>query len=472
MELRDYLRIMRRRWRIIVACLLTAVAVAALVTFTMTPIYASSARLFVSTTPSDTGEAYQGSLFASQRVTSYADLVDGREMLTRVIDELDLEIQPDELAEKIDATVVPETVILEITAEDPDPATAQALAQTSAEELVTFVDDLETPPGQTQAPIKASVVDSAPRPESPVSPQPIRNLGLAAVLGLLLGLGLAVLREMLDTSVKSAEDVLVSADAPVMGHITFDSSAVKTPLITSLGSHAPRVESSRILRTNMQFVDVDHNSKAFVVSSSVPREGKTTTATNLAIALAQAGQKVLLMDGDLRRPQVASILGIEPAVGLTTVLVGSMPLADAVQKHSVPNLWVLTSGATPPNPSELIQSHAMAEVLTQARQDYDIIVIDAPPLLPVTDAALLARQADGALLVVRHGSTTRDQLAMAAERLGAVEAKTLGAVLNMVPTKGAGGYGYGYSYGYGYAPEPAESGRRKRLKPEEGPAGG
>ena len=173
-----------------------------------------------------------------------------------------------------------------------------------------------------------------------------------------------------------------------------------------------------MLRTNLQFVDVDKDSKVFVVTSSLPAEGKTTTATNMAITLAQAGQRVLLIEADLRRPKVAENLRLETAVGLTTVLVGKIGLEDAIQEYAaVPNLSVLTSGAIPPNPAELLQSQAMAEVLVQLRKTFDVVIVDAPPLLPVTDAALLTAQSDGALLVVRHGKTTKEQVKHSMERL-------------------------------------------------------
>lgn len=459
MELRDYLRIMRRRWKLIVSCVVVAVGVAAAVTFNMTPQYAATASLFVSTTPTSSTEAYQGSLFSAQRITSYADLANGQELSRRVIERLDLDMAPATLAEKIEATVVPETVNMDVTVTDPSPRTARVLAQTVATELTAFVDDLETPPGRANAPIKLSIVDAASRPTSPVSPQPMRNLALAAVLGLLLGLGLAVLREMLDTSIKSADDIESATDAPLMAGFNYDAVAVSRPLITGLDSHAPRLEAFRVLRTNMQFVDVDKDSKVFAVSSSVPGEGKTTTATNLAITLAQAGQRVLMVDGDMRRPQVARTFGLESIVGLTTVLIGSIDLEDAIQDGPVDTLSVLTSGAIPPNPSELLQSQSMRDLLERAKKEYDVIVIDTPPLLPVTDAALIAAQADGALVVVRHGSTTRDQLRHSIERLEAVDARALGVVLNMMPSRRGGRDTYGYGYGYGYAPE---SGRKRR----------
>jgi len=463
-DLRDYLRTIRRRWRLIAACLFVAVATAGVFTLRATPQYASTVQLFVSTPQSDSSAAYQGGLFSEQRVTSYADLVGGEEIAQRVVERLDLEQDAASLSEQVSAEVVPETVLLNVTVTDPVPERAQALATAFAEEFTSFIEELETPPGQAQAPIKASIVDAADVPLEPVTPQPLRNLGLATTLGLLLGAGAAVLRETLDMSIRTPEDLSSATEAPLMGSISFDPRAAKQPLVTSLDSHSPRLEAFRVLRTNLQFVDVDRPSKVFVLTSSVPGEGKTTTACNLAITLAQAGQRVALLEGDLRRPKVSEYLRLESVVGVTTVLVGRVTLADAIQDWGDDALSVLTSGATPPNPSELLQSQAMADLLRQLRQHFDVVLIDAPPLLPVTDAALLASQADGALLIVRHGKTSREQVRGSVERLQAVDARLIGIVLNMAPQRGDGYY-YGYGYGYGYAPV---VGRRKAA--EEVPA--
>uniref|UniRef100_UPI0012F833BE CpsD/CapB family tyrosine-protein kinase n=1 Tax=Nocardioides alkalitolerans TaxID=281714 RepID=UPI0012F833BE len=256
-------------------------------------------------------------------------------------------------------------------------------------------------------------------------------------------------------TIKNAEEVTSVASAPLLGAIAFDGATKTEPLVTSLPSHAPRAEAFRVLRTNLQFVDVDAESKIFVVTSALPSEGKTTTSVNLAITLAQAGQRVLLIEGDLRRPKALEALNIDAAVGVTTVLVGKVSFPDAIQKHSESDLHVLGAGAVPPNPAELLQSRAMADLLSEARSAYDIVIIDAPPLLPVTDAALITAQSDGALLIVRHGKTTRDQLTGAVDRLQQVGGDLVGVVMNMVPTKRGAGYGdgYGYGYGYGYAPQ-------------------
>lgn len=462
MELRDYLSIARRRWLLILGSVAVCLAIAGALTAQATPQYVSSAKLFISTTPSTSSDAYQGGLFSQQRVSSYADMATGVELAQRVVDSLNLGISPTELSSKISASVVPDTVLLKVSVTDPSAAEAQRIDKAVVQQVQSFVAELETPPGADNPILKATVVDPPRLPSAPSTPQPVRNLGLGFVLGLLLGFGLAVVRELMDTSVKSPDDVVELADTPVLSALPFDPDVVRHPLIATLPANAPRAEAFRVFRTNLQFVEVDHKSKAFVITSAVPAEGKTAVAVNVALALAQAGTRTLLVDADLRQPQVATLLGLENTVGLTTLLVGNVGIDDAVQRHAQSGLSVLTSGAKPPNPAELLQSHAMTELTAQLRERYDVIVFDAPPLLPVTDAALIAAETDGAILVIRHGKTTKEQAGGAVERLRAVDTRLLGVVLNMIPQRrGAGSSRYGYGYGYGLderaparAPEP------------------
>ncbi len=363
MELREYARMARRRWKLILGTVIAALALAALITSQVTPQYESTARVFISTIPVNSGDALQGGQYSQERVASYADVVNGVELPQRVIDDLGLKTSAKDLSKRIKADVVPETVVLQITVTDPSPAQAQKIANDAVKQLQGFVAKLETPPGKRVPLLKASVVDPARLPDSPVSPQPLLNYGLALVIGLLLGLGLALLRELMDTSVKRTEDVPALRDVPVLAGLPYDGEVSKKPLISGLPSHAPRAEAFRVLRTNLSFIDVDQPNKAFVVTSSVPGEGKSTTAINAAIAMAGTGQRVLLIDGDLRRPQVAHLLKLEPTVGLTTILVGKGDLEATVQKHGPSGLDVLTSGSVPPNPAELLQSRAMLELL-------------------------------------------------------------------------------------------------------------
>jgi capsular exopolysaccharide synthesis family protein len=406
------------------------------------------------TTSSENQDAYSGGLFSQERVKSYASLLTGEEISRRVAQKLDPGNDPAPLTGTISATAEPETVVLVVSATDTSASRARQIAQATAEVFVDYVAELETPPGKSTAPIKASIVDRATEPGSPISPQPTRNISLALILGLLVGAGLAVLRDTTDTRIKTTQHVNdATGNAPVLGNIHFDKSAAKAPLVVDIDSQSPRAEAFRVLRTNLQFVNVDDDHQLFVVTSAVPGEGKSTTVCNLAITMAAAGQNVLLIEGDLRRPRTAAYLGLENTVGVTTVLVGRVTLDEAVQTV-VPGCVLLATGTPPPNPSELLQSGAMRRLLAEAREEYDVVLIDAPPLLPVTDAAILAAQSDGAILVVHHGSTTTDQVAGAVARLEAVDARLVGTVISMAPSARRDRSGYGSNYTYGYTSEP------------------
>lgn len=418
--------------------------------------YASTSTLFVSTPSSDpaSSNVYQGAQYSQLRVQSYVNMVSGPELAQQVINQLHLKMSAGALSSEISATNQANTVLLNVTVTDHDPDLALRINQAVVAQLIQTITQIETPPGAKVPLIKVTVVDPARFSATPVSPKKTTDITLGIIVGLLLGLGIAVAREVLDNSVKDLRDVHGLADVPVVAALPLDPGVSAQPLISALDKQSPRAEAFRVLRTNLQFLSVDSTSKIYVVSSAVPGEGKSTTVTNLAISLAQAGKSVLLLDGDLRRPRVASLLGLVPSVGLTTALVGELPVAECIQEHVESGLKVLTAGAVPPNPAELLQTKAMLDVLAELRQQFDIVLIDAPPLLPVTDAALLGSEADGVLLVVRHSRTSKDELQGAVHRLEAVDAHLSGVIFNMVPRRGAGGgagYSYSYAYGYGYA---------------------
>jgi capsular exopolysaccharide synthesis family protein len=464
----DYLRVLRRRWRWVAVSLVLGVVTAVAYIGASTPMYASSARLFVSTSAqsSDLTQANQGNSLAIERVQSYADLVGTHSLAERVSAQLGGDPSAETLMKRVSATVVPNTVNLTITAKSPSPTAAREIAQAYAEGLSREVSRIEAPGNDQPSPIRMSVVDDAQVPDHPVSPRKQVDLFLGALLGLLVGVGLAVLRDRLDTTISSTEDLEEVTSTALLGTIHSDGGAVHKPSEKALREASPWAEAFRVLRTNMQFVDVDHDHGVFVVSSSVPAEGKTTTAVNLAITMAMTGQRVVLVECDLRRPRIAERLGLDDGVGTTTVLIGQLSLDQALQTHDSTGLTVLTAGRRPPNPSELLQSNAMQELIRELRGRFDVVLIDAPPLLPVTDAALLAAQSDGLMMVVRHGKTSRDQVHMALRRLEAVDAKCVGMVINMAPTSGRGyGYGFGYTYG-GYEPDVARRGRRKKVSVE------
>jgi capsular exopolysaccharide synthesis family protein len=244
----------------------------------------------------------------------------------------------------------------------------------------------------------------------------------------------------------------------------YDAKAPKRPLIVQDDPRSPRAEAFRTLRTNLQFVDAgDGGSRSFVITSAMESEGKSSTASNLAIALDNAGHKVIVVDADLRRPKLAQYMGLEGAVGLTDLLIGRADIEDAVQQWGRGGLHVLPAGSIPPNPSELLGSAAMQSLIQRLENEFDYVLFDAPPLLPVTDAAVLSKSAGGAILVVAAGKTHRSQLSAAVTTLENVGARLFGFVLTMLPAQGPHAYGY-QQYGYGpvYAQDEVTTGKSSR----------
>jgi receptor protein-tyrosine kinase len=444
-NIRRYGEVIRRRWKAIVACTLLIVLATVIGLAYAKPTYSSSVEMFVTTPGRGSTQAYEGSLFSAQRVTSYAKLAKGQQLARDVVSQLGLAMSPKDLADRVSVDVPTNTVILDIAVTDRRPVQAQRIAQTFAERLAATVATLETPASGTSAAVRLTIVDPANRPTTPISPKPLRDLGLALAIGLALGLGLAFIRDMLDSSLRTPEDVSAATGVSVLATVHEKPHWRKNSSFSTSLATGPEGEVFRILRTSLQFADTNHDSHVFTITSPLRSEGKTTTARNLGSAYAQAGYQVLLLDADLRHPHPGDNPGLPDVVGLTGVLVDGVQLEEAVQHGLAPNLTVLPSGATPSNPSELLQSAAMVDLLEQARKTYDTVIIDSPPLLPVTDAAVLAAQSDGALLVLHYGKTTRGDLRAAVQRLGAVEAKILGAVLNRVPKRNHGGRNFEYT---------------------------
>lgn len=453
-ELSDYLRILRKFWALIVALALAGLAVSALYSLTRTPEYSSSSKVFVSTQASDNlSELTQGNTYSQQRVKTYVNLVSTPIVLQPVIAVLELDMTAGQLAGQVSATSTADTTIIQITATNKDPVLAAELANTAAESLTNVVAKIESSDDGGTSPVKLTRVQEANVPTSPGSPNVPLNLVMGTLVGLALGIGFAVLRTTLDTRIRNERDVESVTDLPLMGGIAFDPKAKQRPLIVQADPKSPRAESFRSLRTNLQFLDVSDQPRSYVVTSSIQSEGKSTTAANLAIALSDAGHKVVIIDADLRRPKLATYFDLEGAVGLSDVLIRRATLDDTLQPWGRGTLSVLPAGAIPPNPSELLGSVVMQKLIRGLEQQFDYVLIDAPPLLPVTDGALLARHTGGALVVVAAGRTHRNQLKGALEALVHVNASIAGLVMTMVPTKGPDAYGYsryGYGAGYGY----------------------
>jgi len=463
MELRDYLRAVRKRWWLVAGSIVVALGAAMLVTTLTPPKYSASVTFFVGTQTKGVSDAYQGSLFSQQRIKSYADLLTSDRLAQAIVDNDPMGRTADQVQESITANAIPDTVLLEATVTDGDRARALRLSQGLAKQFVALVQTLETPPGSDVPTVWVEVIAGPALAAKPVSPTPVRNAGLALVLGLVLGVGAAVLRETLDTSVKSAPALAELTGAAVLSTVPVDSRAKRAPLIVAGSAGSVRAEALRQLRTNLQFVNVDAPARAIAVTSAVPGEGKTTTACNLAIVFAEAGKRVVIVDADLRRPRVAEYLNVEGAVGLTNVLAGQATVDDALQQWGTSGVFVLPAGSIPPNPSELLGSRNMEALLASLRQGFDVVIVDTPPLLPVTDGAVAATIVDGTVLVFRCGKTTTAQARSAADALAAVDARVLGCVLNMVPRKSSGAYTY-----YDYGSRPAGGRRDRAAEPVAG----
>lgn len=424
-------------------------------TLLTTPLYQASTRLFVSATSggSSVSDLYQGNLFSQQRVLSYAELLNGETVAQRTIDKLGgLDMSAETLRGRIKATAKPDTVLIDVQVLDESPVRARDIANTLSDEFVGLVNELETPKAGDQPNARVVVEQRASIPSSPVVPNPVRNISLGLGLGLMAGVGLAVLRDLLDNTVKKSPESLEQiTDSSIVGHIPTDKGLrKKTPAISFATDNSGAAEAFRKLRTNLQFLSVDNPPpRLIVVTSSSPGEGKSTTSINIALALAEAEHNVLLVDGDLRRPSLAKYLDLVGQVGISSILSGAATLDDVLQPTKFPRLTVLTAGEIPPNPSELLGSLSARKLLNELRARFDYVIVDSPPpLLAVTDGAVLAAGADGALVVARFGETKRDQLAHAVGTLKDVDASLLGAVFTMMPTRGSGSYSYNY-YSHG-----------------------
>jgi capsular exopolysaccharide synthesis family protein len=446
MELREVVRAFRAFWWMLVTGVLLGGIAATAVSLLVTPQYTSHTRLFVSTTGStSTSDVLTGSQFSQQRVASYVRLLTGEDLAARVIADLELDMTPEQFAEQVTASAVPETVLLDVTVTDPSPQRARDIAEGTSAEFIRLIRGLETPRGSGTSPVTVTVVDTAKLPARPSEPQVLRNIVLGLAVGLLAGGGAAVVAARLDRSVKDGDEASALVGAPLVGTIQRDQALNKTHTTDRRGD-SRTAEDYRQLRNNLRFLEVDDPPRVIMVSSAVPAEGKTTLVINLALALAEAGQRVIVVEADLRRPKVTSYLGMVGGVGLTNVLTGTAYLEEVLQQHGMDGLTVLAAGPTPPNPGELLASSHMRAVVEKLRGQFDVVLVDAPPLLPVADASGLAPHTDGVLLSVRYGSTHRDQLRQAATTVERAGGRTLGAVLNIVPPRAGSAYGYGYSY--------------------------
>jgi succinoglycan biosynthesis transport protein ExoP len=325
------------------------------------------------------------------------------------------------------------------------------------------------------------IVDPALVPTAPSRPQKSRNIMLALLVGLVGGIGLAIFREYLDNTVKSPDDIEALTGLPSLAVVpSVPEMNSMQGRLSRLGGDAPvpagtnpRVEllsymqpksqiseAFRALRTSLLLSQADHPPQVILVTSALPREGKTTAAVNLAVTLAQLGDRTLIMDSDLRKPGIRRALNLTVGkdAGLSSYLAGVCGLDDVMSPHpTISNLTALTTGPVPPSPADLLSSHRMREAIADLRRRFKFIVIDSPPIMAATDAVILSALTDGVLLVVRSGSTPKEAFTRSRDLLAAVKCRLLGVVLNAVDSRAPDYYYsyryYPYAYGYGYGEE-------------------
>lgn len=294
-----------------------------------------------------------------------------------------------------------------------------------------------------------TILAPAQVPASPISPDISRNVLLAALAGAALAVAIGYLWDYLDDTLKSGEDVERELNLSALGAITRISRLQKPDdgLITAKHPRSPISEAYRVLRTNLRFSGIENPSGALLVTSPGPGEGKTTTAANLAVTLAQAGKRVVLVDTDLRRPSVHKIFGMPNSLGLTSLFLDDAPRLNVVlQPTEIPGLRVLPSGPIPPNPAEMLDSKLMSEILKALRAESDMVVLDSPPALAVADASIIGSRCSGAILVVDSGKTRTEMARHAVQVLTRTNIKVVGLVLNKMGARRASDYGYYYYY--------------------------
>ena len=457
---------LRRRWPVVVVLTLLGLGLG-LAHATLTPArYEASATVFFSLQRGQSvNELVQGSTYTQDLVQSYASVATMPVVLDPVIAELGLDTTAQDLARDVSARAPLGTVLLEITAERPDPDDAARVADAVARQLDPAAARLSSGAEGSGA-ITVTVTKPASPPASPSWPRRWLDLAVGLLVGLAAGVAAAVVLALASDRVDGRAALARVSEVPLVGSVPGEPGRRRRgrqPAATS--APGARAEAYRTLRTNLEFLRVGAGGAAVpgdagacqvvVVSSALAGEGKTTTAVNLAAALAETGQRAVLVDADLRRPGVAPALGLEGGVGLTTVLAGRARLDDVVQVWGASGLRVLAAGEVPPNPSEMLASPMMARVLAALRADHDVVVLDAAPTLPVTDAALLGARTDGVLLVVdaRRGRARR--LAETLERLRTAGSPVLGVVLNRTSRSREEGY-YGQRARRGAVPERPE----------------
>lgn len=436
MELPQYLRLARANWAVFLICLVLGIGAAAGITAAQPPRYVATAKAFASTsTAANLNDLSQASAYSQQLVKSYADLATTSSVLGKVIDRLKLDTTPAALSSRVTAAAELDEVIVAVTATDSTPQGAARLANAVTEQLSTSVTELTPRASNGTAPVEIVQVDEASPPSAPDSPKPFVNMLVGFFLGLALALVIAAARQLFDTRIRSVAEAARVSGRAVLGSVSWipTKGDVERSVILHDRGAGSEAEAYRTLRANVQFVDFMNDNPVLVITSALDGEGKSTTAANLAVAMADAGTKVVVVDADLRDPRLADYFGVDGSAGLTDVLTGRAAMGDVVQHWSSGGPDVIASGSIPPNPNDLIQSNRMRTLLDELRERYDIVLVDAPSLLAVSDAAILARESDATIVVCSAREARRPQFVAALATLEQAGARIAGLVVTKLP---------------------------------------
>ena len=440
MEAQIYLNALKRWWWLIVLGPIVAAGSAFLYSQSLTPIYRAESTLLVNQTQSPGVIQYNDVLTSERLTNTYAELVERQPVLSQVIEDLSLPLSTQELSSRISVSAVRNTQLLRIQVEDPSPVRAALIANTTSQ---VFIEDNADSLG---SPGTVTVAEAASPPLQPAKPNVELNTFLAFVLGAMVVGALAVALEYLDDTVKASEDTDATLALPTLGVVRkLRFKKTESPLVR-MGEE----ETYSQLRTNIHFARLGQPLKKLVVTGTSAGDGKSTTAGGLAIALARAGESVILVDTDLRRPSLQRLFRIRNSVGLTGLLLSDTYDPSRVLVESgYENLKILPSGPIPPNPADLLMSPNMERIIQKLCAMASYVVFDTPPVLSVTDATILAGMADGTILVTVAGKTRRGLIKRALVDLQRTHANVMGLVINKARRSETG-----YNYDY-YAPSKA-----------------
>lgn len=465
--LMDLLKIIRKHLPTMIIAFVIVVAAVSAYTFLAPPKYTATAQAMATYNASQDGESISqqstGGTYISNQITSYPTLAATEKVLKPVINELGLDETVDDLAGQITVTNPTNTAFVNIAAVDGDPKQAADIANAVAESLKTVIEnDLYT--GDT-SPVKVSIVQKAQTPLTKSSPKTVLYLAVGVVLGLIVGVFAALIKDLLNTRVEEPSDVRGVVRASSLGSVPVDDSLEsKRPVLVSQPNGAIAEEFRRI-HTNIDFLQTDRTEgvgQLLVITSAQPSEGKTTMAINTAVALAEDGAKVLLIDADLRHPSVAHHLGIEGAAGLAHVLSGQMGPKDVVQSYWKPNLHILPGGKRPANAGVLLGSETMKLMVEQALTQYDYVIIDTAPLTVSNDGAVFGRWAKGLLLVVSRNVCEKKSLQEASDTLATAQVPVLGFIFNHADPKKTNTHSNYYYYYEDGAPRSSHRAKGKK----------